>query len=66
MAPKPGKPRPHDEAILRKFIGIWCRKKHDRRDGSLCPECQCLLDYALRKLAHCPLNPKPKCKDCPV
>ncbi|UCE26362.1 MAG: nitrous oxide-stimulated promoter family protein [Candidatus Coatesbacteria bacterium] len=32
----------------------------------LCAGCAELLDYGLRKLAKCPLNPKPACKKCPV
>jgi len=32
----------------------------------LCPDCQALLAYALKRLERCPQNPKPACKHCPV
>jgi hypothetical protein len=31
----------------------------------LCPECQKLLGHAFTKRSHCPMHPKPACKDCP-
>jgi len=37
-----------------------------RRPVVLCPECTKLLRHALVKRAHCPLQPKPACKHCPV
>ena len=51
---------------LRNFIGVYCRKKHDTKKGSLCEECRDLLDYATERLHRCPMDPKPKCRDCPV
>ena len=32
----------------------------------LCCECRKLLAHAMTKRSHCPLDPKPACKDCPV
>jgi len=52
--------------ILRKFIEVYCREKHDTAAGRLCGDCAGLLDYAAGRLAKCPMDPKPKCKDCPV
>ena len=34
--------------------------------GQLCPECADLVRYAAARLRHCPLKPKPSCKNCPV
>jgi hypothetical protein len=31
----------------------------------LCPDCQKLLAHAFYKRSHCPMDPKPQCKDCP-
>ena len=31
----------------------------------LCPECQRLLAHAFTKRTHCPMHPKPACKNCP-
>ncbi|MDP7288598.1 MAG: nitrous oxide-stimulated promoter family protein [Phycisphaerae bacterium] len=51
---------------IKKFIEVFCSKKH-RTDGSqLCDECSELLAYATERLAKCPMDPKPKCKDCTV
>ncbi len=55
-----------EEQVLRRFVAVYCRGKHGRRDGSLCADCRELLDYALGRLANCPFEPKPKCKDCEV
>lgn len=54
-----------DAKVLRAFIGVYCQKKHGTADG-LCPECSSLLEYALRRNEKCPLDPKPKCRDCRV
>jgi len=55
-----------DAATIEKFIAVYCRKKHGTAKGELCDDCADLLAYARDKLARCPLDPKPKCKDCPV
>ena len=52
--------------MLTKFIEVYCRKKHSAAGEQLCDECSELLDYAADRLARCPLDPKPKCKDCTV
>ncbi len=31
----------------------------------LCPSCARLLTHAFAKRSHCPMHPKPACKDCP-
>ncbi len=54
-----------DAEILRRFIGVYCEKHHDGKE-KLCDECSDLLDYALTRLEKCPLDPKPKCRKCPV
>ena len=51
---------------IKKFIEVYCCKKHGTADGRLCGECRELLDYATDRLAKCPMDPKPKCKDCTV
>ena len=50
--------------MLAKFVEVYCRRKHDGQDGGLCAECADLLAYAQERLARCPFDPKPKCKDC--
>lgn len=56
----------HDWRVVRQFIEVYCRQNHGRPGGELCPECDDLLQYALQRLARCPMDPKPKCKACPV
>ena len=52
--------------MLTRFIEVFCRKTH-RTDGKqLCDQCGELLAYAADRLARCPMDPKPKCKDCTV
>ena len=55
-----------DLATLEKFVEVYCRKKHRTPTGRLCGECDDLLAYARERLARCPMDPKPKCKDCPA
>ncbi|MCP4379577.1 MAG: nitrous oxide-stimulated promoter family protein [bacterium] len=52
--------------MLTKFIEVYCSKTHSTVDEQLCDECSELLSYASDRLARCPLDPKPKCKDCHV
>ena len=55
-----------DLATIEKFIEVYCRRNHRTPKGRLCDDCDDLLIYARDKLAKCPMDPKPKCKDCPV
>ncbi|MGB9731750.1 MULTISPECIES: nitrous oxide-stimulated promoter family protein [Calditerrivibrio] len=60
-----------DAKTLRTFIKIYCREYHLKNgipeDGDgLCRECLELLQYALKRDEKCPLDPKPKCKDCKI
>lgn len=52
--------------ILRKFVGVYCRKKHGGHGPAPCEACQDLLRYARSRLEKCPFEAKPKCKDCSV
>lgn len=49
---------------LKQFIDVYCWKQHDSKKGTLCSECTDLWNYAQARLATCPYDPKPKCKDC--
>jgi len=53
-----------DAKVLTAFIGVYCRENH-KTDG-LCEDCRSVLEYALRRNDKCPLDPKPKCKDCKI
>ncbi|MCG3177756.1 MAG: hypothetical protein BIFFINMI_00076 [Phycisphaerae bacterium] len=73
--PQPGTParerelspaKTREAATVRRFIEVYCHKHHRTRGRTLCPECDELAAYALRRLTHCPFEPKPKCKECKV
>lgn len=53
----------NDLAVLEDFVGVFCRENHGRRTGC-CPACLDLLAYAAQRRRMCPVEPKPKCKDC--
>ena len=55
-----------DEEILKKFIAVYCNKKHGSQKDHLCNDCDELLSYALDRLSKCPHDPKPKCRDCKI
>ncbi len=56
-----------EKRTIEKMIKIYCRAKHGSPKGALCPECQELLNYALKKLDLCPFKEeKPTCKKCTV
>lgn len=51
---------------IEAMIGIYCRKTHLYR-GGLCPDCQELFAYAVRRLDRCPFGSnKPTCARCPI
>jgi predicted amidophosphoribosyltransferase len=54
-----------ERIILRRFVQVYCRRKHATAAG-LCADCQDLLTYAEERLDRCPHDPKPKCKHCPT
>lgn len=54
-----------DAKVLTAFIKVYCRENHGSPD-SLCAECSEVLEYSLKRNEKCPLDPKPKCKDCTV
>lgn len=60
------KDKEQEKIVLRKFIHVYCQKKHSPPKGQMCELCNELLEYALLRLEKCPFDPKPKCKDCKV
>ena len=54
-----------EKMVVEQMIRLYCRKKEGNE--VLCPRCQELLDYALRRLDRCRYGQeKPTCKQCPV
>ena len=81
MTPQSPSSLQRDLKILATFVDIYCQAHHTQqiplalptydipalvgRPLNLCSECAKLLSHALVKRSHCPLDPKPACKDCP-
>ena len=63
---------PHPRIIrerltVEKMIYLYCNAKHGENGGSLCPDCQDLLDYASERLKNCPFQEsKSTCAKCIV
>lgn len=60
-----------DAKVLRRFISIYCEENHLKKGepiyaDEICKQCFELLQYALKRDEKCPLDPKPKCKDCKI
>jgi hypothetical protein len=57
-----------EKKTIRAMIAIYCRGNHpEERNGTLCTECQTLLDYAFARLDRCPSSvKKPPCAKCSV
>lgn len=55
-----------EKKTIRQMITIYCRHHHSTRD-TLCPECNELYQYALKRLSHCPFGPnKNTCRKCTI
>jgi len=59
-----GKNIKDDIRLIERMLAVYCRDKHG--GPGLCPACAALLIYAVDRLLHCPRDPKPACKACPV
>ena len=57
--------REGEKDILSKMVSLYCRKKHGRQKGELCPDCAQLLDYTHERCDHCPqMAVKTSCRHC--
>ena len=56
-----------EQDTIRKMASLYCHDKHGAPEGSLCPDCQSLVDYALERLRRCPFQEqKSTCAKCTV
>jgi hypothetical protein len=61
-----GKRMQREAATISVMIHKYCRDKHSSTD-KLCTECRELLDYARKRLVHCPFQEnKTTCGNCPI
>ncbi|MGA1842069.1 MAG: nitrous oxide-stimulated promoter family protein [bacterium] len=55
-----------DNKTIEAMIKIYCQGRH-RTGVKLCPECEELLRYAMKRIVRCPLKEsKTTCAKCPV
>ncbi|MHA3962692.1 MAG: nitrous oxide-stimulated promoter family protein [Candidatus Thorarchaeota archaeon SMTZ1-45] len=56
-----------EKETVEKMIRLFCEKKHTTLHGSLCSDCQRLLEYSHQRLEQCRYQEdKPTCRKCPV
>jgi hypothetical protein len=56
-----------EKETVEKLIRLYCEKKHSRPRGTLCTECQSLLEYSHKRLEQCQYQEdKATCRKCPV
>ncbi len=56
-----------ERETIQKMTYLYCSQVHHTQKGTLCPECQALLDYAFERLRRCPFQEnKPTCAKCTV
>lgn len=56
-----------EQNTIQKMTALYCHEKHGAPNGTLCPECRALAEYALERLHRCPFQAqKPTCAKCPI
>lgn len=56
-----------EKRVVAQMIAIYCHRHHSPGDGGLCPDCAALLEYARKRLDHCPKgNAKTSCRKCEI
>lgn len=56
-----------EKLVVKQMIEIYCAKHHVHSRQGLCDDCRKLLDYAHRRLDHCPKgNSKSSCRKCEI
>ena len=58
--------REREKQLVTEMIALYCRRQH-HSDGTLCPECRALSEYARSRSDHCPfMEEKTFCSNCKV
>lgn len=64
---KTEKKRASEKKIVAQMVTIYCHGKRHERTGTLCEDCQKLLEYANTRIEHCPfMESKTFCAHCKV
>jgi len=57
----------YEKETVDKMIRLYCRKKHKTKNEHLCPDCEAIKNYALKRLDKCPFgDAKSSCNRCKV
>ena len=57
--------RESEKKMVGKMIRLYCRKNHERKEASLCAECDALRVYAFERCDKCPfMETKTFCSNC--
>ncbi|MDY0389431.1 MAG: nitrous oxide-stimulated promoter family protein [Desulfobulbus oligotrophicus] len=55
-----------EATTVKAMLSLFCTAHHGG-SSQLCPQCQALLNYAYRRLQHCPFQKcKPTCGKCRI
>lgn len=55
-----------EKRTLETMVGMYCRGNHGA-NGSLCPQCAELRDYAFGRIDRCPVRDnKVRCTECEI
>ncbi|GAB6168653.1 nitrous oxide-stimulated promoter family protein [Clostridium carnis] len=62
-----GKRIEKEKEIVQLMISLYCQKKHGSKRGTLCEECNELLEYAHKRLSFCKFGDnKSSCSKCKI
>lgn len=57
--------REREKRIVSEMISLYCRRSHQTKKGTLCPDCAALLAYAHERSEKCPyMEKKTFCSSC--
>ena len=57
--------REREKRIVSEMISLYCRRSHQTKKGTLCPDCAALLAYAHERSEKCPyMEKKTFCTSC--
>lgn len=56
-----------ERSTIKKMTHLYCQDVHHTAKGTLCPQCQAMVDYAMMRLSRCPFqHQKPTCAKCTI
>lgn len=56
-----------ERRTIHIMVRLYCKNKHKRNGRMLCGDCDTFLQYAWKRLSHCPYKGrKPTCANCSI